>query len=582
MKRVELFCFGFVSLTLVAADSAQVPSTISYQGSVAVSGMPFTGTGYFKFALVIGMSPEEVTQWSNDGTGAAGSEPLAAVELPVSRGHFSLRLGDEAHTNMIPISPGVFENGAVRLRVWFDDGVHGFQRLEPDQVLASVPYALQADGVPDGSVTADKFAPGAVQAGLNEGGLGGVPEGGVILSRQSDSESLTDAGYVRASQVRMPVEAWETRSTLPGARTYHTAVWTGQAMLVWGGGEAGSFLDTGGRYDPASDTWRGISTTNSPAGRWNHGAVWTGSEMLIWGGRDQFFASQGNLGDGGRYDPSSDSWEPISAVGTPSPRSKFACVWTGTEMLIWGGVGDGAVNLNDGARYHPPTDSWTPISPTGAPSPRSEMAAVWTGTEMVVWGGGVLTNTAMERIISHADGARYNPATNEWTPISDIGAPPGAAGMAAVWTGREMLIWGGSDWGTRSMLGAFLTLSSGGRYDPRTDSWSDISVLNAPIARAEHTGIWTGSEFLIWGGVHNVGGEKSIENSGARYDPEHDFWTPLPLEGAPSPRVNLAGVWTGDEWLLFGGYPGAGPGGFDSLHAWVARRLVYLYERPAH
>ncbi len=39
-------------------------------------------------------------------------------------------------------------------------------------------------------------------------------------------------------------------------------------------------------------------------------------------------------------------------------------VWTGTEMIVWGGndwlfLGD----LGDGARYNPATDSWTPIDP---------------------------------------------------------------------------------------------------------------------------------------------------------------------------------------------------------------------------
>src|SRR5439155_3158213 len=80
----------------------------------------------------------------------------------------------------------------------------------------------------------------------------------------------------------------------PSARCSHTAVWTGSVMVVWGGygGTAGSF-DTGGRYDPAADTWTATSTVGAPSARGGHTAVWTGSVMVVWGGN--------NLVTGGRY-----------------------------------------------------------------------------------------------------------------------------------------------------------------------------------------------------------------------------------------------------------------------------------------
>ena len=46
----------------------------------------------------------------------------------------------------------------------------------------------------------------------------------------------------------------------------HTAVWTGSEMIVWGGvSSEQSLANTGGRYDPVSDTWTGAtSTVNAP------------------------------------------------------------------------------------------------------------------------------------------------------------------------------------------------------------------------------------------------------------------------------------------------------------------------------
>ena len=61
-------------------------------------------------------------------------------------------------------------------------------------------------------------------------------------------------------------------------------------------------------------------------------------------------------------------------------------VWTGTEMIIWGGVFD-TTGASAGGRYNPATDSWTPTSTINAPSGREDHTAVWTGTEMIVWGG---------------------------------------------------------------------------------------------------------------------------------------------------------------------------------------------------
>ena len=69
----------------------------------------------------------------------------------------------------------------------------------------------------------------------------------------------------------------------PVARKFHTAVWTGSEMIVWGGTN-GSPLNTGGRYNPSADAWTATSTTNAPDARDSHTAVWTGSEMIVWGG----------------------------------------------------------------------------------------------------------------------------------------------------------------------------------------------------------------------------------------------------------------------------------------------------------
>ena len=184
----------------------------------------------------------------------------------------------------------------------------------------------------------------------------------------------------------------------------HSAVWTGREMVVWGGVTAsGAATATGGRYDPASDTWRATSVTAAPSARVGHRAVWTGSAMIVWGGAD---TNQYTTNTGGRYDPIANSWSPTSTSGAPSPRSSFTAVWTGSEMVVWGG-GD---EYQTGGRYNPALDSWVATSLVNAPTGRCQHGAVWTGTEMVVWGG--YQNDSGD---SFNDGARYNTGTGAWT-----------------------------------------------------------------------------------------------------------------------------------------------------------------------
>jgi hypothetical protein len=68
-------------------------------------------------------------------------------------------------------------------------------------------------------------------------------------------------------------------------------------MIVWGGASADLSIppNAGGLYIPASDSWLPISMgANSPASRYYHTAVWTGTEMIVWGGEP-------GTATGGRY-----------------------------------------------------------------------------------------------------------------------------------------------------------------------------------------------------------------------------------------------------------------------------------------
>ena len=54
-------------------------------------------------------------------------------------------------------------------------------------------------------------------------------------------------------------------------------------MIVWGG-FGSSYLNDGGRYNPAGNSWTAVTLAGAPAARRDHTAVWSGSEMIVWGG----------------------------------------------------------------------------------------------------------------------------------------------------------------------------------------------------------------------------------------------------------------------------------------------------------
>lgn len=376
--------------------------------------------------------------------------------------------------------------------------------------------------------------------------------------------------------------SWSATATTgaPTARRLHVAVWAPERgeMLVWGG-YGTAYVNTGARYDPASNTWTAMTTTGAPAARGSSAAAWTGSRLVVWGGvprttsggqydpvanawtatsttgvptqRDlmgyvwapelgQLLVWGGTqpsyLGNGGRYTPATDTWTAISG-NVAQARTNHVGVWTGVEMIVWGGEGATPTSrLADGARYLLATDTWVPLAASPLAG-RHLATAVWTGTEMIVWGGQTsagYTNT----------GARYNPASNSWTPTPTTGAPSARVYHTAVWTGNEMIVWGGGTAGTG--------LATGGRYNPATNTWTPTATTaGVPGARTRHVAVWTGSRMLIWSGWTGT----SFLNNGSRYDPVANSWSAMTTTGVPGARVDASAVWTGTQMIVFGGCP---------------------------
>lgn len=341
----------------------------------------------------------------------------------------------------------------------------------------------------------------------------------------------------------------DTFRTLPAApiegRYGPAAVWDGSEMIVWGGatsngaGAGDIAQDDGAAYNPRTNRWR-LLPPAPISGRAYASAVWTGSEMIVWGGADNGVP----LGDGAAYDPRTNSWRELADAPIPAAQ-KSAAVWTGDEMIVVGGLNLG----RKAAAYKPATDEWRslPDAPGGITPPYPR--ATWTGTKAIfalennIRPGG--TNPGP--LATQVSLASYDPAANRWTTLTNASASRQVGWLT--WTGDQLLSISGVP-------------DQSAVFDLAARTWSEALAsppTSTPLAMPP---VWSGKAVIFWAGG----------STGLAYTPLTNTWSTYDAGGLPE-RVDGAVVWA-DGVLL-------GWGGFVNTQAGVvgdARGVMY---RPA-
>jgi hypothetical protein len=172
--------------------------------------------------------------------------------------------------------------------------------------------------------------------------------------------------------------------------------------------------------------------------------------------------------------------------------------------------------------FDPETNRWRrlPAAPVGAPG-----LAVWTGRELIGWGGGCCGD-------AFAEGAAFDPATETWRKLAPSPLAP-SQGPVGAWTGHELIVFvSGLDPDGNPIAGAARTAA----YNPATDTWRQL----APPPDRPAAAVWDGGELLL-----------VAADALHAYDPVRNRWRSF--AGDAAGRSQSAAAWTGRELLLFGG-----------------------------
>jgi hypothetical protein len=136
------------------------------------------------------------------------------------------------------------------------------------------------------------------------------------------------------------------------------------------------------------------------------------------------------------------------------------------------------------------------------------------------------------------------PLSTTWRVLE--GGPSPRDDYAAVWTGREFLFWGGLEGGVATNTGA--------AYAPDQSVWRALAPSPLPAVRGVRAAMFDGRVFFF-GGVLADG---RVTQEAALYDPVGDHWALVSSEDAPSARRAMSVLSTQQGVIVWGGVDGRG------------------------
>jgi N-acetylneuraminic acid mutarotase len=452
IHKILILLFG------VAICVQAVPPVLNYAGQVAVNGEAFDGNGLFKFALV--NADGKSTYWSNDGTSVEGSEPQSSVAVPVNGGLYSILLGNTAQQGMGAIDPAVFaQHTDAKLRVWFSDGVNGFQQLSPDRPFASVPYAFNSKSADSANVATTAMA---LQAGA-------------ITKQMLGNDVLTEINATIGMN-RLSSEVTE-KLNQEKTTTNYNAPSVGSLLAVPYGSDAPSGYSLYQRGEPKELFWE--EKAHVSVARWAYdGVVELGGKIFLVGGGKA--NSSYNIVES--YNPETNQWEILSAMSYA--RKCVASTVLNGKLYAIGGQGLSSVEI-----YDPLTNTWATGS--ALPSEVANGAAITVGGKIYLIGGRNSSNQKISQVLC------FDPSSDQWTTMANM--PTAREGLKLAFYDSRIWALGGQNTSKLNKVES---------YDPSTNSWKTEASLQ--ITRYMPVS-WISNGDLYLGGGYNGSFRSSIE-----------------------------------------------------------------------
>lgn len=362
-------------------------------------------------------------------------------------------------------------------------------------------------------------------------GLAGAVAGAAVLALAACGSSATNFEPVPAASATVGSPAVESLSAgplgwavlpaspLPELDQRVNGVWTGKELLVAGTTERE--LVMAAAYDPVRRSWRRLPSLPSKRGQ-SQGepqAVWTGTEMLIWGGSHHE-----------ALNPATGSWREVPRPDKATPvGASFALVSTGTQVIGFGGYDGGY--LATGGSWDPATNTWTAL-PKGPLTARVTSAA-WTGSEVVFVGGEGAGPQDPESQAPLKDVAAYNPATRTWRELAPM---PFAGKVQAHWDGKRLIAVGDKQ---------------AAAFSPDTNTWTPLGT--GLKERDDAASVLAGDRLVVMGGWVPGSDPAKVAGGGQSYSFTSNTWSTLP-KAPVADRFGRVLVWTGTRVLAWGGY----------------------------
>ena len=689
-----------------------VPLVIQYQGHIQELGTAFVGDGFFKFLLV---GEQNKVLWHHDTTSLSSGQPAGSLVINVSRGAFSIGLGGSTTQ---PLNPSIFTNDSLSLRVWFGVSRDRIERLIPDRPISAVAFAIQAqnavraeaavrvENLGDASVAERHLQP-ALLSKLDASANGLIQSSNAILSRLNTVSNPLSANISTASNVfttgllitsnniltllqaaqtsvqvlsnALTAQVVSSNALLRAALDAKKSARVASLLGLLDGVLAGTNLWTGSNHFVGPVV--SFDSNNVVYGRFTGRFVGDGSGLTslpstsiagqipieLIPGLDASWVVSGAF-SGDRLAPL-DASKIATGVLDPNriPLLDASKISTGTlnetrldpllvrrpELTVASNALSERVtfvntNLTAGIDLEKAnrilalaqalrdlvsgTNTWTGENTFTGVVRATHSANQWFGN--FSGNGGALTNVVANQVIGTLgqaslpsdriagiiptnnipplDGAMLtsgtvpddristqlartpvmlslfrgldervttlsnrieapnqaaapfvssDPADSSllakglqlfltipapgWVAGTSANAPSARYNHSAVWTGSEFIVWGGN-------FSAQQYSDSGARYKPDVDTWQNLSPLDAPSARSGHSAVWTGTEMIVWGGFAT----NAALGTGGRYNPSTGKWAPVSSVNAPSAREGHIAVWTGSRMVVWGGDDG--------------------------